>query len=99
HGQKVYDGEIAAVKSRFGKMRTLIVDVEENGVDFQISNGELYKAEGNRKWIRFNRDEHSASDLIAEITKTHNITDLTVEEPEIESIISRIYQEGFKQEE
>ncbi len=99
HGQKVYDGDIAAVKSRFGKMRTLIVDVEENGVDLHVSNGELMKEEGNRKWIRFNRDDFSASDVISQITQTHNITDLTVEEPEIESIISRIYQEGFTKEE
>ncbi|WP_010282977.1 ABC transporter ATP-binding protein [Bacillus timonensis] len=99
HGQKVYDGDIAAVKSRYGKMRTLIVDVEENGIDLHVSNGELCKEEGNRKWIRFNRDDFSASDVISQITKTHNITDLTVEEPEIESIISRIYQEGFTKEE
>nr|WP_309099929.1 ABC transporter ATP-binding protein [Fredinandcohnia onubensis] len=99
HGQKVYDGDIAAVKSRFGKMRTLIVDVEENGVDLHVSNGELMKEEGNRKWIRFNRDDFSASDVISQITQTHNITDLTVEEPEIESIISRIYQDGFTKEE
>lgn len=98
HGQKVYDGDIAAVKSRYGKMRTLVVDVEDNGVALQVSNGELFKEEGNRKWVRFNRDEYSASDLISQITKTHNITDLTVEEPEIESIISRIYQEGFSKE-
>lgn len=37
----------------------------------------------------------SASDLISQITKTHNISDLTVEEPDIEGIISRIYQEGY----
>ncbi|WP_449539792.1 ABC transporter ATP-binding protein [Ferdinandcohnia sp. Marseille-Q9671] len=99
HGQKVYDGEIEAVKSRYGKMRTLVVDVEENGVDLLVTNGEICRQEGNRKWIRFNRDIHSASDVISQITRTHNITDLTVEEPEIESIISRIYQEGFTKEE
>ncbi|MCA1029523.1 ATP-binding cassette domain-containing protein [Bacillus timonensis] len=95
HGQKVYDGEIERVKARYGKMRTLIVDVEENGKGLCLSGGELLKEEGNRKWIRFNRDEISASGLISQITETHNISDLTVEEPEIESIISRIYQEGF----
>lgn len=98
HGQKVYDGAIATVKNRFGKMRTLVVDVEENGKDLVLSGGELIRVEGNRKWIRFNRDEISASQLIAQITSTHNITDLTVEEPTIESIISRIYQEGLSEE-
>lgn len=98
HGQKVYDGEIETVKNRFGKMRTLIVDVEQNGKSLNLRGGEVIREEGNRKWIRFNRDEISASQLIAQITSTHNITDLTVEEPEIESIISRIYQEGISPE-
>ncbi len=95
HGQKVYDGEIAAVKDRFGKTRTLIVDLEQNGKEFVVTGGEVIKHEGNRKWIRFNRDEISASQLISQISANYNITDLTVEEPAIESIISRIYQEGL----
>ncbi|MGG0719013.1 ATP-binding cassette domain-containing protein [Robertmurraya massiliosenegalensis] len=95
HGQKVYDGEILAVKERFGKMRTLVVDLEDADQSLIVSGGELCKQEGNRYWLRFNRNEVSASDLITQISQTHNIKDLTVEEPDIESIISRIYQEGF----
>lgn len=98
HGQKVYDGEILAVKERFGKMRTLVVDLEDTSKQRFVSGGELVKQEGNRYWIRFNRDEISASDLITQISQTHNIKDLTVEEPDIESIISRIYQEGFTEQ-
>ncbi|MBT2687328.1 ATP-binding cassette domain-containing protein [Bacillus sp. ISL-47] len=96
HGQKVYDGEIAVVKERFGKIRTLIVDLEESTQRLKLTDGEVFKEEASRFWIRFNRDMVSASELIAQITKTHNIKDLTVEEPEIESIISRIYQEGYQ---
>ncbi|MCM3402332.1 ATP-binding cassette domain-containing protein [Cytobacillus oceanisediminis] len=96
HGQKVYDGEIAVVKERFGKTRTLIVDLEESLHSLQLKGGEVFKEEASRFWIRFNRDEVSASELIAQITETHNIRDLTVEEPAIESIISRIYQEGYQ---
>jgi ABC-2 type transport system ATP-binding protein len=97
HGQKVYDGEIAVVKERFGKTRTLIVDLEESSYSLQLKGGEVFKEEASRFWIRFNRDEVSASELIAQITETHNIKDLTVEEPAIESIISRIYQEGYQE--
>ncbi|MGM0779375.1 MAG: ABC transporter ATP-binding protein [Bacillota bacterium] len=96
HGQKVYDGEIAVVKERFGKIRTLIVDLEESSRSLKLRGGEVFKEEASRFWIRFNRDEVSASGLIAQITETHNIKDLTVEEPAIESIISRIYQEGYQ---
>ncbi|RTR33078.1 ATP-binding cassette domain-containing protein [Robertmurraya yapensis] len=98
HGQKVYDGEILAVKERFGKMRTLVVDLEETSKQLYVTGGALVKQEGYRYWIRFNRDEISASDLITQISQTHNIKDLTVEEPVIESIISRIYQEGFTEQ-
>jgi ABC-2 type transport system ATP-binding protein len=98
HGQKVYDGDILAVKSRFGKMRTLVIDLEENQKPLYVEGGELTKQEGNRYWVRFNRNEVSASDLISQISQTHNIKDLTVEEPDIESIISRIYQEGFQEQ-
>lgn len=96
HGIKVYDGEIATVKEKFGKTRTLIVDLEESCHPFNVIGGDVFKEEGSRYWIRFNRNEVSASELITQITKTHNIKDLTVEEPAIESIISRIYQEGFQ---
>ncbi|KOP71731.1 sugar ABC transporter ATP-binding protein [Bacillus sp. FJAT-21945] len=96
HGMKVYDGEIAMIKERFGKIRTLIVDLEESLHSLQLLGGEVCKEEGNRYWIKFNRDEVSASELIAQITKIHSVKDLTVEEPAIESIISRIYQEGYK---
>ncbi|WP_102273525.1 ABC transporter ATP-binding protein [Cytobacillus massiliigabonensis] len=96
HGMKVYDGEISMIKERFGKIRTLIVDLEEPSRSLQLMGGEVCKAEGNRYWIKFNRDEVSASELIAQITKTHSVKDLTVEEPAIESIISRIYQDGYQ---
>lgn len=99
HGQKVYDGELAFVKERFGKIRTLVVDLEESNKQLKLVYGEVFKCEGSRYWIKFNRDEVSASGIISEITKTHHIKDLTVEEPAIESIISKIYQEGFEEEE
>lgn len=97
HGQKVYDGDIFEVKERFGKIRTLIVDLEESNRALELVGGEVAKQEANKYYIKFNRNEVSASDLISQITRTHNIRDLTVEEPAIESIISRIYQEGFEE--
>lgn len=98
HGQKVYDGDIMAVKERFGKMRTLVVDLEDSNKELYVKGGDPFKKEGNRHWVRFNRNEISASELITQISQTHSIKDLTVEEPEIESIISRIYQEGFTEQ-
>ena len=38
------------------------------GADFSISGPEVIKQEGNRKWLRFNRDVMSASLLISRIS-------------------------------
>ncbi|MDF2630316.1 MAG: transporter ATP-binding protein [Symbiobacteriaceae bacterium] len=96
-GTVIYDGPVAQIKERFGKQRTLVVDLEPNGFgdDLAVEGAETVKREGNRFWLRFNRDVISASQLIARVSERFAIRDLTVEEPEIEGIISRIYQEGL----
>lgn len=96
-GSVLYDGPVVQIKERFGKHRTLVVDLEPNGFGdtLGVEGAEQVKREGNRFWLRFNRDEVSASQLIARVSEHHAIRDLTVEEPEIEGIISRIYQEGL----
>jgi ABC-2 type transport system ATP-binding protein len=96
-GSLVYDGPIAAIKERFGKQRTLVVELENNGHDggLQVEGASVVRSEGRKHWLRFNRDEVTASALIARVSARYNILDLTVEEPEIEGIISRIYQEGI----
>lgn len=96
-GSVLFDGPVMQIKERFGKQRTLVVDLEPNGFGDKLSveGAEQVKRDGNRFWLRFNRDEVSASQLIARVSEHYSIRDLTVEEPEIEGIISRIYQEGL----
>lgn len=96
-GTVIYDGPVAQIKERFGKQRTLVVDLEPNGGEpvVDVAGAEVVRREANRIWLRFNRDELSASELIARVSARVAICDLTVEEPEIEGIISRIYQEGL----
>lgn len=96
-GAVIYDGPVEQIRQRFGKSRTLVVDLEPNGSSDQIrvEGAEQVRQEGHKFWLRFNRDLVSASELIARVSRQHSIRDLTVEEPEIEAIISKIYQEGM----
>lgn len=96
-GTVIYDGPVAQIKERFGKTRTLVVDLEPNGYGGQLTveGAEQVRQDGSRYWLRFNRDLVSASELIARVSRHYSIRDLTVEEPEIEGIISRIYQDGL----
>lgn len=97
HGQVMYDGEIAKIKERFGKERVLIIDLEEQTPEFSIEGAEVIKAEGNRKWLQFNRDVMSASQLISRISESWEIKDLTIQDPEIEVMIRNIYEHGLEE--
>jgi ABC-2 type transport system ATP-binding protein len=100
HGQVMYDGELATIKERFGKERfgkerILIIDLEEEAGDFSVSGAEVIKQEGNRKWLQFNRDVMSASQLIKRISEAYEIKDLSIQDPEIEVMIRNIYEGGI----
>jgi ABC-2 type transport system ATP-binding protein len=98
HGKLLYDGPLAAIRERFGVERTLVVDLD----DEEAASGPLalptareVRAKGPRRWLRFRRDETTAADLIAAVSARYRIRDLTIEEPEIEGIVRRIYEEGL----
>lgn len=91
-GRVIYDGTLSELRARHGTQRMLVVDFEEELPDFEVPNATLLKSEGRRKWFGFNRFAISPSTLIAQITASYPILDLTLEEPEIESIVRTLYQ-------
>jgi len=95
HGRVVYDGPVEEVKRRFGRHRILVVDLEGAPEEVSVEGAEVIRRENGRVWLRFNRDEISAAQLIHRVGQRYNIVDLTLEEPEIEGIIARIYEEGM----
>ena len=96
HGRLLYDGGVAALRDRFGTERTLVVDLEEDEPGpLAVPPAMEVKADGLRRWLRFRRAEVSAAELIAAVSARYRIRDLTIEEPEIEEIVRRIYEEGI----
>jgi ABC-2 type transport system ATP-binding protein len=98
HGRLLYDGAVAAIRDRFGVERTLVVDLaEDETLDGPLHVGPAVqvRADGPRRWLRFRRDAITAAELIAAVSARYRIRDLTIEEPEIEGIVRRIYEEGL----
>jgi ABC-2 type transport system ATP-binding protein len=98
HGRLRYDGAVAAIRDRFGVEHTLVVDLaEDETLDSPLTVGPAMqvRADGPRRWLRFRRDETTAAELIAAVSARYRIRDLTIEEPEIESIVRRLYEEGL----
>lgn len=96
-GKLLYDGSVEAIRERFGAERTLVVDLDESeAVDGQlcVPGTTDVRRDGPRHWLRFRRDQITAAQVIPALTARYRIRDLTVEEPEIEGIVRRIYEEG-----
>ena len=95
HGRVIYDGELETIKQRFGTERTLVVDLEEPGPPIEVEGAEVVKVEGPRQWLRFKRTDVTAADLVARVAAHAHLVDLSVEEPDIEGVVRRIYVEGL----
>jgi ABC-2 type transport system ATP-binding protein len=94
HGTLIEDGTVAGITERYGTERTLVVDLAEPGDPVQVAGAQVTRVEGPRQWLRFRRDEVSASELLTRVTAQVEVRDLSVEEPDIESIVRRIYDRG-----
>jgi ABC-2 type transport system ATP-binding protein len=96
HGTLLYDGTLDGIRDQLGTERTLIVDLAEDhaGV-LEVPFAREVRADGPRRWLQFNRLDTTAAELISQVASRYRLHDLTIEEPDIETIVRRIYQEGF----
>jgi ABC-2 type transport system ATP-binding protein len=91
HGRLIYDGTVEALRTAYGTTRVLVVDLAEDE-PVELAGAVQARAEGRRRWLEFARDEVSAAELIARLLAGHEVADLTLEEPDIEDIVRRIYR-------
>jgi len=95
HGRIIYDGTTTDIKERFGKERILVAEITGEVDGHLNGKGALVREEGMRKWIRFDRSRVSAAELVSYLADCCQVRDFSIEEPDIESIVKRIYQEGM----
>jgi ABC-2 type transport system ATP-binding protein len=91
HGRLIYDGTVDGLRAAYGTTRVLVVDLVSDE-PLELAGAVLARAEGRRRWFQFARDEVSAAELIARLLASNEVADLTLEEPDIEDIVRRIYR-------
>ena len=108
HGRKLYDGSVSDILERFGGERTLVAVLDsaqlatmphdadgQHIMDNLPAGVRLLRAEEPRLWLGFSRDSIPAHELVAWLGARYRLRDVTFQEPEIEDVIRRIYEEGL----
>src|SRR5579872_4498965 len=108
HGRKLYDGGLTEIRERFGGERTLVAvlepaefaslsrDAQGQPVLEGLPQGVHHiRTEVPRVWLSFGKDALPAHELIAWLGARYRLRDVTFQEPEIEDVIRRIYEEGL----
>ncbi|MET0902613.1 MAG: ATP-binding cassette domain-containing protein [Acidimicrobiales bacterium] len=91
HGTLIEDSTVVGITARYGTERTLVVDLAEPGPPLEVDGARVTRIDGPRQWLRFRRDDVSASELLGRVTALAEVRDLAIEEPDIESIVREIY--------
>ncbi len=108
HGRKLYDGSVSEIRERFAGERTLIAvldpvevaamphNAQSQHVLTDLPNGvRQVQAEASRICLAFSKDSLPAHELVAWLGARYRLKDVTFQEPEIEDVIRRIYEEGL----
>lgn len=91
HGRLLHDGSVAAFKAEHGTERTVVVDLVDAAPPLELRTGSVFRTDGPRQWVRFDRRSTTAAEVIAEVTARNQVLDLAIEEPDIEDLIRTIY--------
>lgn len=96
HGRLLYDGVLAGLHEVGESERTLVVDLERELPPIELpeaaGGARVVKVEGPRQWLAFPASE-SAAPLVARIAAAYPLVDLSVREPDIETVIAKMYAE------
>lgn len=95
-GRILMDGTLDQLRASVTKERRLIIDLVNPDEQVEDPDAEIARREGGRVYLNFDPDRISPAELIRRITAKHSIRDLYVENPPIEEIIARLYQEVRK---
>ncbi|MBQ6695729.1 MAG: ATP-binding cassette domain-containing protein, partial [Lachnospiraceae bacterium] len=93
-GEKIYDGSLLGIRERYGATRQLDVEfanVEQIQPILNVEVVELDELDGRKKRFVFENKQVQINDLMNYLLQTYRVKDISISEPEIESIIRKIY--------
>ena len=93
HGQKLYDGELPALLSRYDTSRTVTVRFENQDTEPELPEGALLSREGDLVKVAYAPQELPTPELVARLQQAGAIREMTIQPQNIDSMIAAMYRE------
>ncbi len=90
NGRLLFDGDLSRLKERFSAFQTLSVTYSANGSNW-AQYGEVLNQDRDRVSLRVSKAE--APQVTARILSEQRVNDLTIEDPDIEDVIEKVFSQ------
>ena len=97
-GRKIYDGKLESLVNRFTSRRLVMDTRSTESIDLDLGGIKEIEQDDGHIEIVFDREVISASDLMREVLERYDVLDFQIKEPDIESVVKKIYNEGLEEE-
>jgi ABC-2 type transport system ATP-binding protein len=92
HGTLVYDGPLSRIVERFSERKLVKLQFEQEAPEDLGRFGEVVRREG--PWADIKVERAAVAKVLAAILDRHAVADVSVEEPPLEEVISRVFEEA-----
>ena len=93
HGQKLYDGELPALLSRYDTARTVTIRFENPNTEPELPEGALLSREGDLVKVAYAPQALPTPELVARLQQAGAIREMTIQPQNIDSMIAAMYRE------
>lgn len=93
-GEKIYDGSLPGIREAYGTTRQLDVEfetIEKIAPIKDVDILDLDERNGRKKRFVFEHKKVAINELMNDILQKYQVKDISITEPEIESIVRKIY--------
>jgi len=97
HGRLLFDGALDELRDRILPVTSIVFDVKRAPDPGDLAwNGLPIREIGLHRYrLEIDRREAAPATAVKDIVNRFDVSDLKIEEPEIEAVVKRIYQEGI----
>ncbi len=95
HGSLVYDGPLSRLSERFGRSKLIRLEFADGSVPEDLERyGEVVRKEGPSADLKVDRAQ--IAEVLGAILDRHSVADVSVQDPPLEQVIARVFEEGRK---